>query len=113
MCDRLDSRPDDSDYMSLLMRATDLSNKLSEARYQISSIMDKMISKSGKGKTINGKSDLSAHDMKLVFEEDDACEGTLVDSRLCNHPVLDPEHVRRIKYTYSTYPDGPGLGYVA
>ena len=68
VCDRLDSRPDDSDYMSLLMRATDLSNKLSEARYQISSIMDKMISKSGKGKTINGKSDLSAHDMKLVFE---------------------------------------------
>ena len=52
----------------------------------------------------------------------------LADPRMCNHPVLDIEYIRRtrmcdqpeldtvytrrIKYSYCTYPDGPGPGYI-
>ena len=48
--------------------------------------------------------------VQALEASDDAV--ALVAPRMCNHPVLDTDYVRRIKYTYSTYPDGPGPGYV-
>ena len=33
-------------------------------------------------------------------------------TRLCDQPVLDTDYTRRIKYSYCTYPDGPGLDYI-
>lgn len=63
VCDALDGNPDNGVFMDLLMQATDLSSRLSEARHQISKVMEKMISKSG---TL--RSDFSAHELKMIFD---------------------------------------------
>ena len=63
VCDALDGSPDSGIFMDLLMQATDLGNRISQSRFQISKVMEKMISKTG-----DMKSDLSAHDLKLIFD---------------------------------------------